>query len=332
MVVPLLSALATRRAALAAPALALLLRGPGAAAQGAFPDRPLRLIIPFPPGGSTGSLGRILAEELGKALGQTVVVDNRGGAAGAIGAEAVARARADGYTLLFGTAGTQAINPAANPQLAYDPVRDFAPIAATFVSANVVLVHPSHPARTLSEFLAGARAAAQPWSFASGGTSTTPHMTMEMLRAHTGITLTHVPYRGSGPMLADLIAGHVTIGADSISSSLPYIRAGTLRALGISSRTRSALAPELPTISETVPDFEVVAWWGLFAPVGTPVPIVAQLNAATNRALAPTELRVRLAEQATEPLGGTPAELGERVQRERAQWAEVITRLGLRFD
>ncbi len=314
---------------LAAP---FLLRPGGALAQAGFPDRPLRLIVPFPPGGPTGVLGRLLAEELGKVLGQPVVVDNRGGAAGAIGSEAVARSRPDGTTLLFATAGTHAINPAANPQLSYDPTRDFAPIAATFLSANVVLVHPSHPARSLAEFIAGARAAAQPWSFASGGAGTTPHMTMELLRARADLTLPHVPYRGSGPMLSDLLGGHVTIGADGISTSLPHIRAGTLRGLGVSSRGRSALLPDLPAISETLPDFEAAAWWGLFAPAGTPAQAIGVLNEATNRILASDETVGKLAQMGVEPLGGTPAELAARVTRERAQWAEVIAKLGLRLD
>ncbi len=323
---------ATRRAVLGLLATAPLLRSLTAAAQVAYPDRPLRLIVPFPPGGPTGVLGRLLAEELARLLGQPVVVDNRGGAGGAIGTEAVARSRPDGLTLLFATAGTHAINPAANPQLGYDPVRDFTPIAATFASANVVLVNSAHPAQNLAEFIAGARSAAAPWSFASGGAGTTPHMTMELLRARTGITLTHIPYRGSGPMLTDLIAGHVTIGADGISTALPQLRAGTLRALGVSSLVRSALIPNLPSIAETVPDFEAAAWWALFAPAGTPEPIVTVLNAATNRILATAETRARLAEMGVEPLGGTPAELAARVARERAQWAEVIATLGLRLD
>ncbi len=323
---------ATRRALLGLLGAAPLLRLPSAAAQATYPDRPLRLIVPFPPGGPTGVLGRLLAEELARLLGQPVVVDNRGGAGGAIGTEAVARSRPDGLTLLFATAGTHAINPAANPALGYDPVRDFTPIAATFASANVVLVHPAHPARNLAELVAGARAATPPWSFASGGAGTTPHMTMELLRARTGTTLTHIPYRGSGPMLTDLIAGHVTIGADGISTALPQLRAGTLRALGVSSRERSALVPDLPAIAETVPGFEAAAWWALFAPAGTPEPIVTVLNAATNRILASAETRARLAEMGVEPLGGTPAELAARVTRERAQWAEVIATLGLRLD
>lgn len=322
----------SRRIMLGLMGAPLLLRAPAVHAQAGFPDRPLRLVVPFPPGGPTGVLGRLLAEELAKLLGQPVIVDNRGGAGGAIGSEAVARSRADGLTLLFATAGTHAINPAANPQLTYDPVRDFAPIAATFLSANIVLVHPSHPARTLAEFIAGARAATPPWSFASGGTGTTPHMTMELLRARADLALTHVPYRGSGPMLTDLLGGHVTVGADGISTALPHLRAGTLRGLGVSSRGRSALLPDLPAISETVPDFEAAAWWGLFAPAGTPEPAIVVLNAATNRLLASDETRTRLSQMGVEPLGGTPAELAARVVRERAQWAEVIGKLGLRFD
>ncbi len=301
-------------------------------AQAPFPDKPLRLVVPFPPGGPTGVLGRLFAEELGRRLGQPVVVDNRGGAGGSIGTEAVARSRPDGFTLLFATAGTHAINPAANPQLPYDPIRDFAPVAATFVSANVVLVHPSHPARTIAEFIAGARAAAAPWSFASGGTGTTPHMTMELLRARADLTLTHVPYRGSGPMLTDLVAGHVTIGVDGISTALPFIRSGALRALGVSSRERSALVADLPAISETVPGFEAAAWWGVFAPANTPDSAIAILNAATNQVLASAEVRARLSEMGVETIGGTPADLATRVSRERAQWSEVIAKLGLRLD
>lgn len=301
-------------------------------AQAPFPDKPLRLVVPFPPGGPTGVLGRLFAEELGQRLGQPVVVDNRGGAGGSIGTEAVARSRPDGLTLLFATAGTHAINPAANPQLPYDPVRDFAPVAATFVSANVVLVHPSHPARSIADLIAGARVATAPWSFASGGTGTTPHMTMELLRARTDLTLTHVPYRGSGPMLTDLVAGHVTIGVDGISTALPFIRSGALRALGVSSRERSALVADLPAISETVPGFEAAAWWGVFAPANTPDQAITVLNAATNQVLASAEVRARLAEMGVETIGGTPADLAARVTRERAQWSEVIAKLGLRLD
>ncbi len=324
--------LITRRAVLATLAAPVLVQPRPVLAQQTYPDRPIRFVVPFPPGGPTGALGRLLAEEMSRLLGQPIVVDNRGGAGGAIGAENVARARPDGYTLLFGTAGTHTINPVVQPQLGYDPVQSFAPVAAAFASANVVLVHPSHPAKTLAELLAGLRAAGEPQSFGSGGSGTTPHMTMELLRARTSVNLVHVPYRGSGPMLSDLIAGHITLGVDGISTALPHIQAGTLRALGISSRNRSTLVPDLPAISEVVPDYEAIAWWGVFAPAGTSEPIVTQLNGIINRLLGEAEFRSRLAAMGVEPLGGSPAELASRVERERRLWAEVVQKLGLRFD
>jgi tripartite-type tricarboxylate transporter receptor subunit TctC len=316
---------------------ALLLAGatvvPGmATAADDWPSKPVRLVVPFPPGGPSGVLARVVAEALAIPLGRQIVIDNRGGAGGSIGAETAARSAPDGYTILFATAGTHGISPALFPRLPYDPVRDFSPVGLVASAANVFIVNPSFEARTLAELIAIAKRAPGSLSYASAGGGTTPHMTMELLKSIAGLDIVHVPYRGGGPAMSDLIAGHVKIMVDGLPTGLQQIRAGTVRSLAVSSLERSRFAPEIPAASETVPGFDAQTWWGLAAPAGTPDAIVMKLNAALNTALASDVLRTKLAEFAAEPIGGSPKQMENAVAADIQKWAEVVRLTGARAD
>lgn len=255
---------------LLALAVAVAAAVPGIAAA-AFPERPIHYVIPFPPGGSTDTTGRMLAEEMSKTLGQPVVVENRGGAGGNIGATHVAGSAADGYTLLQGTIGTHGINPTLYKNLPFDARRDFVPIARMTAGTNVLVVHPSVPANTVQELVALAKENPGKLMMGSSGAGSSIHMSGELFQVLTGTRLTHVPYRGGGPAMNDLLAGHIQIMFDNINISLPHIQAGRLKALGVTSRARNPVLPDVPTLMEAgVPGYEVTSWSGVFAPAGTP--------------------------------------------------------------
>jgi len=317
------------------PLLALALCATGAHAQGAadFPARPIRLVVPFPPGGATDIAARLIGERMSADWKQPVTVDNRPGAGGNIGADVVAKAAPDGYTLIVGVTGSHAINTSLYARMPYDPVKDFEAISQVAVVPNVVVVHPSVPAQTLRELVALAKKEPGKLNYASLGSGTAAHLTMEMFKTAAGIDLTHIPYKGSSPAVADLIAGQVQTMIDGLPSALPHVKAGKLRALAVTSAHRSAAAPDLPTIAESgYPGFSADAWSGLFAPKGTPRPIVDKLAAETQRILKLPEVQKRLADLGAEPVGSTPAEFSEHVKREIDKWARVVKASGARVD
>lgn len=317
--------------ALLAATLALL-GAEGARAQ-PYPARPIRLVVPFPPGGSADILGRSLAEQLSGPLGQPVLVENRPGGGTAIAAEAVARAAPDGYTLMLGTVSSHAINPALNPKLPFDPIRDFTAIAPVASIPFAMLVHPSVPARDLREFIAHVRRNPGRLDYSSAGSGTSNHLAGELFEAMTGTHLVHIPYRGSAPALQDLLAGRVALMFDLVLTAAPHVRAGSVRALAVTASRRSPVLPDVPTTAEAgLPGFEVTAWFGVFGPAQLPRPIVDRLATEIGKALAQPQLRGRLVAQGAEPLEGTPESFLAFVRSEVARWAKVVKDSGARPD
>lgn len=287
--------------------------------------RTLRLVVPFTPGGSTDILARVLAPRLGPALGQNVVVDNRPGAGGSLGAAEAARAEPDGNTLLMGHIGTLAVNPALYPRLGYDPLKSFVPVAWVARVPNVLVVNASSPARTLPEFVALAKAQPGRLSYSSGGNGSAAHITTELLKLKTGIFLLHIPYRGTAPSVSDLLAGQVDCTFTGAPAVLPHLKSGRLRALAVSSAKRLVVLPEVPTVAESgVPGFDADQWYGVVAPAGTPAAVVARLNAEINKALALPEVAQQLATEGAIPTPGTPQAFAALIAREIPRWAEVV--------
>jgi tripartite-type tricarboxylate transporter receptor subunit TctC len=318
-----------RRAFLAA---ALALFAGGASAQ-AWPSKPIRIVVPFTPGGSTDILGRAIGQKLAESLGQQVIVENRPGAGGSIGAEAVARAAPDGYTLLMGHIGTLAVNPTLYPKLGYDPLKSFVPVAWVARVTNVLVVNPSVPAANVQELVALARAQPGRLRYASGGNGSAAHLAVEYFKLQTQTDIVHVPYKGTGPAVTDLLGGQVEMMMSGAPALLPHVRAGKLRALGISSLQRAESFADLPTIAEAgVPGFEALQWYGLVAPAGTPEPIVARLNAEVNRALVTPELKARLVSEGAEAAPATPQAFGAFIAAEIERWRPVIQKAGLRAE
>ncbi len=301
-------------------------------AESPYPSRNVTLVVPFPPGGPTDVTARLLADKLSPVLGRPVIIDNHAGASGNLAASLVARATPDGYTLLFGTGGTHGANPALYKDPGYDPIKSFAPVAWVTRSPNIVVVNPSFPAKTIKDLIDLAKAQPGKLSSAAPGYGSTPHMAGELFKIAAGIDIVHVPYRGSGPALNDVVAGHIPIMFDGVPSSLPLVRAGQLRALGITALERLASAPDIPTIAETIPGFEADGWFAVYAPAGTPQPVIATLNAAINKTLQSAELRERYAELGAVVVGGTPDMLRDRVASEVKKWAEVITKAGIKLE
>jgi tripartite-type tricarboxylate transporter receptor subunit TctC len=297
----------------------------------AYPSRPIRLVVPFPPGGSADILGRALAQRLGEGLGQSVVVENRPGAGTAIAAELVAKAAPDGYTVMLGTVSSHAINPALNPKLPFDPLRDFTPVAPVASIPFALLVHPSVPARTLPEFIGYARSKPGKLDYSSAGSGTSNHLAGELFEAMTGTYMVHIPYRGSAPALQDLIAGRVSVMFDLVLTAAPHVRSGAVRGLAVTGAKRSAALPDLPTIAESgLPGYEVSAWFGVFGPAGLPRPVVDRLNAEIARALAAPDLQQRLASQGAETLAGSPDQFAAYLKAEIVKWGKVVRDAGIR--
>jgi tripartite-type tricarboxylate transporter receptor subunit TctC len=311
--------------------LAAALPAAGAAhAQQNYPVRAIRLIVPSSPGGGTDITARIIAPKLGEFLGQQVVVENRPGAGTMIGGEVVARAAPDGYTLLMGIS-TLAINPAIYRRVPYDALRDFAPISQVVALPNILVVHPSLPVKTVKELIAFARARPGQINFASAGVGTNPHLSMELFLSMAGLKMVHVPYKGSGQGVIDLIAGHVSVMTPSIITALSYVRNGRLRALGVTSAKRASGAPDIPTIAEAgLPGYEAVQWFGVLAPAGTPREIVTRLHGEIVRVLQVADVRQRLLQDGAEPVGSTPEEFGAFIRAETAKWAKVARDIGIR--
>jgi tripartite-type tricarboxylate transporter receptor subunit TctC len=297
-----------------------------------YPSKPVRLILPFPPGGGTDILGRLIGERLAAGLGQPVVAENRGGAGGNVGAEAAARSAPDGYTIIL-AATTLAISPGLYAKLGYDPIRDFAPISLVATVPNVMVTHPSVPARTLQEFIALARAQPGAMNFGSGGSGTSNHLGGELFNIVAGVKLVHVPYKGVNLAMNDVLAGNVQLVLIGIPAAAPNIRSGRLRALAVLARERSAALPEVPTAAEAgLPDFDVTTWYGVLAPAGTPRPIVMRLNADLVRIMHSPDLKERLATMATEPRTSTPEEFAAYIKQEMARWAEIVRKAGIKAE
>jgi tripartite-type tricarboxylate transporter receptor subunit TctC len=313
---------------------ALVALSPAAAhAQaGAYPGKPIRLILPFPPGGGTDILGRLMAERLAPRLGQPVVVENRGGAGGNVGAEAAARSAPDGYTIVL-VAPSLAISPSLYKKLAYDPVKDFAPVSLVATVPNVMVTNPSIPAKTLSEFIALAKSKPGAMNFGSGGNGTSNHLAGELFNIVAGVRLVHVPYKGVNLAMNDVMSGDVQLVIIGIPAAAPHIKAGKLRALAVIDSKRAAALPDVPTAAEAgLKDFEVTTWYGVLAPAGTPRPIVTRLNAEIVAVMHSNEMKERLATMATEPVTSTPEEFGDLIRREIAKWAKVVRAAGLKAD
>jgi tripartite-type tricarboxylate transporter receptor subunit TctC len=297
-----------------------------------YPTRAVRLVVPSSPGGGTDISARILAPQLTRFLGQQVVVENRPGAGTMIGGEAVARAAPDGYTLLMGIS-TLAINPAMYRKVPYDALKDLAPISQAVSLSNVLVVHPSLPAKSVKEFVALVKPRPGQINFASAGVGTSPHLSMELFLVMTGLKMLHVPYKGSGPGVTDLIAGHVPAMMPNMLSAQPHIKSGRLRALGVTGSKRAPGADDIPTIAEAgVPGYEAVQWYGVLAPAGTPRDIISKLHTGVVRALQNPEVRQRLLNDGAEPIGSSPDEFAAYLRSETAKWAKVTQAAGIKPD
>ena len=327
----------TRRYWLAA--CAALTAAPGAAwAQSTWPNKPVRVVVPFAPGGTTDILARALAPELSQAFGQQFIVDNKPGAGGNVGSDQVAKSAADGYTLLMGTVGTHGINQSLYPKMPFDPIKDFAPITLVAGVPNVLVMNPAKAEaagiRNVADLIKYAKANPGKLNMASSGNGTSIHLSGELFKSMTGTFLVHFPYRGSGPALLDLIGGTMDLMFDNLPSAMPQIKAGKLKALAVTTAQRSAALPDVPTIAEAGPvkGFEASSWFGLLAPVGTPVDIINRIQHESAKALGTPALKERLLSQGAIPSGITPAEFAAYIASETKKWAQVVKVSGAKVD
>jgi len=323
-----------RRNLLAAAALGAALLGSTAVQAQAFPTKPLALVVPFSPGGPTDAMARTLANAIKPVLGQTMLVENKAGAGGNIGAEFVAKAPADGYTLLFGTSGPLAINVSLYDKVGYDPIRSFAPVIQIGHLPNVLVVNPSIPARDVKELIAHARANPGKLSYASSGSGASSHLAGVLFNSAAGTDIQHIPYKGTGPALNDLLGGQVSMSFTDVLTALPHIKAGKLRVLGVTTATRSQVLPDTPTVAEQgLKDFDVSVFFGIVAPAGTPADVVARINSAFATVLQQPEVRKTLAAQGLEPPPNTSsAQLAGFMRSELAKWRDVVKASGARAD
>ncbi len=309
-------------------------------AQSAWPNKPVRIVVPFAAGGTTDILARAIAPELQRVFGQPFVVDNKPGAGGNNGAAEVAKSAPDGYTILMGTVGTQAINPSLYPKMPYDAVKDFAPVTLVAGVPNVVVMNPAsaqkYKVNSIADLFRAARANPGKLNVASSGNGTSIHLSAELYKSMTGTFMLHLPYRGSGPALIDLIAGNTDLMFDNLPSALPHIKSGKLKALAVTSGARSVALPDVPTVAEAggalLRNFEASSWFGLLAPAGTPVEIVNRLQQETAKALALPAVKDRLVSQGAIPGGGTPAEFAKMIEVETKKWAQVVKASGAKID
>ena len=299
-----------------------------------YPSKPIRFVVPFPPGGPLDIMGRAIAQKLADVWGQPVVVDNRPGAGGGIGAEIVAKSPGDGYTLLMGAVSTHAINPSLYAKVPYDPQKDFVPVALVAQVPNILVVNPSLPVQSVKELIDYARAKPGALSFGSGSTGSTGHLAGELFKTMAGVDMVHIPYKGGAPAMQDLLAGQTQIMFDNLANALPQVKAGKLRALAVTTLKRAPTLPDLPTVAESgLPGFDLTTWFGVFVPAGTPRETVAKLNAEIVKALASKDLADRLAAMgAAPPENNTPESFAAFVRAEAAKYAQVVKRSGARVD
>ncbi len=303
------------------------------AAQSAYPDKPIRIIVPFAPAGSTDILIRSVSQKLTEQLGQSIVIDNRGGGGGAIGATLAAKAAPDGYTVMATTSGVIVVNASLYRKLAYDPIADFAPVTVIASLPNMLVVSPSFAAGSVKELIAIAKAKPGTLTYASGGNGTSNHLAGELLKFLAGVNLTHVPYKGGGPAVLATISGEVSLLFATMPSAMPQVKAGKLKALAVTSRKRSDAMPDLPTMIEAgVKDFEVSTWIGVLAPRGTPVAYVNKLNAEIAKSLQSPQVAARLRAEGYDPVGNSPAEMAALIRSESAMWARVIKAAAITAD
>jgi tripartite-type tricarboxylate transporter receptor subunit TctC len=320
----------SRRAVVVA---ALLVLSTGAAVAQAWPAKPIRIVVPFPAGGSTDIVGRLLADKLSQSLGQAVVVDNRAGAGGTSGSDVAAKSAPDGYTFLLGTSSTHAIAPALYPKLAYDPVKDFAPVSLLGTATILMVVHPSVPAKSVAEFVALAKAKPGAIMFGSTGNGSVSHLTAEYFKSLAGIDMQHVPYKGDTPMTLDLVAGRVQVAFGTAVAFLPQVQGGKLNALAVTDAKPSPVAPQLPTVAASgLPGFEVLQWFGMLAPAGTPREIVARVNAEIGKALQQPDVQEKLKGLGMQIVGGPPEQFGAFMRAEAGKWAKIVKDSGAKVD
>jgi tripartite-type tricarboxylate transporter receptor subunit TctC len=321
------------RCAVLTALIAAVSAGAAPAAAQTYPSRPITLVVPFPPGGSATIIARIIADKMSEGLGQQIVVDNRGGAGGSIAARQVAKSAPDGATLLLAFTGTLAVSPLIFANVGYDPRKDFAGIGLIGMAPSVLAVHPSVPARSVADLVGIAKAEPGKIQYGSPGIGTTNHLAGELLAAMTSIKITHIPYKGTGPAITDLLGGHIAMMFAPIPAAHGNVSAGALRALGVTSLKRSSLWPDIPTVAETgLPGFEVVQRSTLLAPAGTPRTIIERLNKELNAVLATDEVRRRLAVEGGEPVPGAPEEYAADIDREEMRWSKLVATIGLKGE
>jgi tripartite-type tricarboxylate transporter receptor subunit TctC len=313
-------------------AMALGLAADGAQAQ-TYPSKPIRMVVPFTPGGTTDILARTVGQKMGEAWGQPVVVDNRPGAGGNIGSELVAKSAPDGYTLLMGTISTHAINASLYKRLPFDPTRDFAPVSRVGTLPNILIVHPSVPVKSVKELIELAKSKPGDLNFASSGVGTSLHLSGELFNSMAGVKLVHVPYKGSSPALADLLGGQVKIMFDNLPTALPHVKAGKLRPLAVTGTKRAAVLPEVPTVIESgLPGFEVTSWFAVFAPAKTPKDIVTKLNGEIVKILNSADVKEKLTQLGVDAAPTTPEELAAFAKAETEKWGKVVKATGASAD
>jgi tripartite-type tricarboxylate transporter receptor subunit TctC len=297
----------------------------------AYPSRPVRFIVPFPPGGATDIIARVLGQKMGEAWSQPVVVENRAGAAGAIGSDAVAKAAPDGYTILMGTTSTHAVNPAINPQLPYNNLTDFSPVTLVATFPNVLVAHPD-TARSLEELVAKLKANPGKYNFGSSGAGSSTHLTGELFKLMTATDINHIPYKGTGPLLNDTVAGTVSFAFDQITGVMPFVASGRLRALGVTSLGRNPALPDVPAVAEALPGFEAMAWVGVFAPAKTPGALTGKMQTEIRRILALPDVAQRMKEFGATPVGDTPAQFADFVAKDTGKWRSLVSSAKIKIE
>jgi tripartite-type tricarboxylate transporter receptor subunit TctC len=321
-----------RKRILGFAALTALLVSASASWAAGFPERTIKMVVPFAAGGSTDLVARLVADKMSNLLGQQIIVENVGGAGGNIGAAQVARAEPDGYTILMGTVATHALNPLILKTKPYDPEKDFAPVSLLVIVPNVLVVNPQFPAKDINELVALLKKNPDKYVYASSGNGTPLHLSGELFKTMTGVTMEHVPYKGSGPALTDLLGNQVPMMFDNLPSSSGHIKSGSLRALGVTTKERVASFPDVPAIAEAVPGYETYSWNALFAPAGTPPEVISTLQQAAAKALQDPDVVDRMGEFSATIVGSTPEQLSEHINAELAKWAPVVKNSGIQLD